>query len=161
VEHVGTLPATRKPNFAYELTPAGHQFFPKVHGALLNEFLTAIRNQKGRTGLEKLIRQVGSGLMDKLFPGIRTVPPEARILRVLEALKTSGLLAGVEHGRDYLVVRGCSCPVSEVVGAHPELCGIAAKLLTKTLGREVKDRCDRSFSPRCVFQIAAQPHTKK
>jgi predicted ArsR family transcriptional regulator len=157
VEHVGTLPATRKPNFAYDLTPAGHQFFPKMHAALLGEFLYEIRESGGKKKLQDLMEKVGFRLIEKAFPGIRDLAPDKRISRVLNALKLSGLLAGVEERANYVVIRGCSCPMSAVVGNHPDICAVAARVLTRVLGREVQERCDRGGSPRCIFQIAASP----
>lgn len=154
VRQVGLRQATRKPNFAYDLTPAGHQFFPKFHGTLLLEVLAVVRDEFSQPKLENLIHQVASGLVKDHLAGIEELPPEQRVGHILDALKRSGLLAGVEESENHVLVRGCSCPISEVVAAHPELCRIAAEVLGQVLGREVVDRCDRSGSPRCCFQIA-------
>lgn len=155
VRQSGLRPGTRKPNFAYELTSAGHQFFPKFHGALLLEFLDVVHDELSQQKLENLIRKMALRLVQKHLPGIEKLPPEQRVVRILDALKLSGLLAGVEESGGDVLVRGCSCPLSEVVVSHPELCRIAAEAIGRLLGREVLDRCERNGSPRCCFQIAA------
>jgi predicted ArsR family transcriptional regulator len=68
-----------------------------------------------------------------------------------------GLLASVERHGDHVLVRGCSCPVSEVVADHPEICEVAARVLTGAIGCDVQERCDRSGSPRCIFRISKFP----
>jgi predicted ArsR family transcriptional regulator len=157
VRRAGLRRATRKPNFAYELTAAGHQFFPKFHGALLLEFLDVVRDELSQQELENLIRKTALRLVRKYLPDIDKLPPEQRVVRVLDGLKLSGLLAGVEKLENHVLVRGCSCPIGEVVVSHPELCHIAAEVIGGVLGRQVVDRCDRSAAPRCNFQIATTP----
>jgi predicted ArsR family transcriptional regulator len=150
----GVRPGTRKPNFAYDLTAAGDQFFPKAHGAVLAGLIDVLDGALKEGEVERFIREVAARLVDKELPGIANLAPEKRIARFLEAVEKTGAISDVQRLENGVVVRGCSCPLSEVVVNHPELCQVAAKVLSEVLGQQVKEQCQRNGLPRCCFQIS-------
>jgi predicted ArsR family transcriptional regulator len=152
----GLRPGTRKPNFAYDLTPAGHHFFPDAHGTVLRELLNVMRTDMSDAEVEGLLRGVASRLVAEHLPNIEMLEPEQRIARLVDVLRESDVLGKLEQQDDRTVVQGSSCPLSQAVVAHPEICRIAAGVLSDVLGYQVTECCERSDSPRCGFEIAAR-----
>jgi predicted ArsR family transcriptional regulator len=150
----GLRRGTRKPNFAYNLTPAGHHFFPEAHGLVLGELLSVIRDAMSASEVEGLLHGVASRLVAEHCPEMKSLNPEQRVARLAEMLQESGLLGKLEKTEDRVVVEGSSCPLSQVVLAHPEICRIAASALSNLLGYPVSACCERSESSRCRFAIA-------
>jgi predicted ArsR family transcriptional regulator len=53
-------------------------------------------------------------------------------------------------------IRGFGCPLREAVDGHPEVCRVAAALLSEVVGYEVTECCDRAAdSPSCRFTFQA------
>ena len=52
-------------------------------------------------------------------------------------------------------IRGFGCPLREAVDDHPDVCRIAAALLSEVVGYEVTECCDRGDAPSCRFTFAA------
>ncbi|HEX3357690.1 MAG TPA: ArsR family transcriptional regulator [Tepidisphaeraceae bacterium] len=154
VRQSGLRRGTRKPNFAYDLTPAGHQFFPKAHGPVLQELLTVLGNELSEQKIEAILSEVALRLFATHLPGIEDQPPAERITRLLDAMRQTGALSDVQQEENFATVTGCSCPLSDVVASHPKICEIAANVLTQILGRPVTEHCQRSQSSRCCFHIA-------
>jgi hypothetical protein len=51
-------------------------------------------------------------------------------------------------------IRGFGCPLRESVSGHPEICRIAAALLSEVVGYDVSECCDRDGVPSCRFSFA-------
>jgi hypothetical protein len=54
-----------------------------------------------------------------------------------------------------VTIRGFGCPLREAVDDHPDVCRIAAALLSEVVGYEVSECCDRGDVPSCRFTFAA------
>ena len=90
VRQSGLRRGTRKPNFAYDLTPAGHQFFPKAHGPVLQELLAVLGNELSEQKIKQLLSEVADRLIATYLPGIEELPPSERISRLLDAMQKAG-----------------------------------------------------------------------
>jgi predicted ArsR family transcriptional regulator len=107
--------------------------------------------------VEGLLRRVASRLIVENCPEMNSLSPDRRLARLAELLRESGLLRKIQQREDGVVVEGSSCPLSQVVVAHPEICRIAAEVLGEMLGYPVSECCARSESSRCRFAITIQP----
>jgi predicted ArsR family transcriptional regulator len=157
VRQSGVQRGTRRPNYAYELTDEGHQFFPKAHAPVLAELLDVLADRLPQRTVEEVLREVGLRLAREHLHGAGADSPQHRAERLLQLLASAGVVTDVERDDERVVVRGCSCPLSSVVTPHPELCRIAAGVLGEVLGRQVTERCERGESPRCCFEISPIP----
>ena len=121
---------------------------------MLQELLAVLGNELSEQKIKQLLSEVADRLIATYLPGIEELPPSERISRLLDAMQKAGALSEVKKENEYALVKGCSCPLSDVVVSHPGICGIAAEILSKLLGKPVSERCERSTTSRCCFQIA-------
>jgi predicted ArsR family transcriptional regulator len=154
VRQTGMQKGTRKPHFAYELTADAEQLFPKVYDALLNQLITVLKARLTPGALKDALREVGRSLAAKHRATPGSESREARVEQALEVLTVMGGAPRFEFERDRLVIRSSACPLSGAVAEHPEVCELAEALVEEIIGAPVNERCDRSASPRCCFELA-------
>ena len=142
-----------KPAYVYELTPEAEALFPKAYSPVLRRLLDVMAERLGPEETEALLRAVGRRIADE-----RSVPADGGAHERLEAavavLNELGGLAELEERDGALVIRGYSCPLTDVAPGHPEVCRLAEALLTEIAGVPVREYCDRGEVPRCCFEVA-------
>jgi predicted ArsR family transcriptional regulator len=153
----GTRPGFRKPNFAYDLTPEGHQLFPKLYAPVLGELLDVLMEREGEEQTKAALGEAAERLARRHLRELYDLPPEQRLGRLVELLEEAGAPVTTEQQPDGLLIRGCSCPLASAVKSRPELCQVLAGLLSKVLQRPVVETCDRAGPPRCCFHVADAP----
>jgi predicted ArsR family transcriptional regulator len=151
VEQEGVRRAVGKPAYVYKLTAEADSLFPKAYTAVLSEVLSYVREDRGTEGLDILMRSVGRRAGERVRAEGGDLSKRAEV--AAEVLGELGGLVEVEENADSIVMRGYSCPLSSIVGAHPEACALAAELVAGVVGAHVVECCDRSGAPRCSFRI--------
>ncbi len=150
VQQQGVRRGSRKPAYAYELTPEAERLFPKPYAAVLRRLLDALDQSIAPADMEALLRRVGH----ELASGLRVMEGDVRVR--LEAgvamLNELGGLAELEEHDGTFVIHGYSCPLAAVVPGHPEVCRLAETLVTEVAGVPVKEHCDRREPVRCAFE---------
>jgi len=146
----GLQRGTRKPHFAYELTPEAEKIFPKAYDAIVNSLITVLKERLHSPELEDVLREAGESLA-----GNQTSDGdlESRVGQALIALEAIGGAAQLEKDGEKLLIKSGSCPLAAAVAEHPEVCQLAEALLCKIVGATVRERCDRENAPRCRFEI--------
>jgi predicted ArsR family transcriptional regulator len=153
IRQTGLQKGTRKPHFAYELTPNAEQLFPKVYDALLNQLITVLKSKLAPAALKEALREVGRSLARGNSANNIAATRENRIQNALEALRSIGGLPRLEVDSDRVVIRSGACPLAAAVAEHPEVCEVAEALVEEILGTLVNERCDRSETPCCCFEL--------
>jgi predicted ArsR family transcriptional regulator len=154
IRQSGLQKGSRKPHFAYELTPEAELLFPKAYDTLLNQLIAVLKARLSPKAFRDALRAVGRSLALQHRNAItRTEDLESRAQRVLKALEELGGLARIEKEDDKLVIRSNSCPLATVVAEHPETCKIVESQISEIVGAKVRERCSREESPRCCFEI--------
>ncbi|HWT03336.1 MAG TPA: ArsR family transcriptional regulator [Pyrinomonadaceae bacterium] len=159
VRQSGMQRGTRKPHFAYELTPEAENLFPKAYDALLNQLLTSLKGRLPPAALEDVLREVGRSLAARHSSDKSADNPEARLQNALEVLKAIGGSPSVEREGDRLLIRSSGCPLSAAVAEHPEVCELAEALVAEIIGMPVREHCNRGASPKCCFEIGESRQT--
>src|SRR3982750_2351153 len=59
VKQSGLRKGSRKPHFAYELTSEGEHLFPKAYDALLNQFITVLKQRLNPRAFAEALQAVG------------------------------------------------------------------------------------------------------
>ena len=154
IKQSGTQRGTRKPHFAYELTPEAEHLFPKAYDALLNQLITVLKGRLEPKAMEAVLREVGRSLAKSQASDLRGANLESRAQRALKVLETLGGSAKIEREKNKLLIRSGSCPFAAVVAEHPEVCQLAETLVAKIMGVPVRERCAREEFPQCRFEIA-------
>ena len=151
VKQSGRRPGARRPHATYDLTPRGHQLFPKAYGPLLSRFLDVVSEKLPTHSELDLLKEAGARLARAYLGDFESLGPKRRLERLMSVLKP---VAELEKKGSQLIIHGCGCPMSALVRSHPELCTLSADLLGDVLGRPVQERCQREGdSPHCCFQI--------
>jgi predicted ArsR family transcriptional regulator len=156
VKQSGLRKGPRKPHYAYELTNEGEHLFPKAYDALLNQFISVLKERLTPRAFKDALRAVGRSLASKRKAATeRRQTLERRAQDALETLKDIGGNPHLEKNRGTLVISSGSCPLASVVAEHPETCQMVETLISELVDSEVKEDCDRTGTPRCRFTISA------
>ena len=154
VRQSGLQKGSRKPHFAYELTPEAELLFPKAYDTLLNQLITVLKARLSPKVFREALRAVGRSLATQhRSSSSRKEALESRAQKALKALEELGGAARIEKEDSKLLIRSSSCPLAAVVAEHPETCKIVEAQLSDILGAKVRERCSREESPRCCFEI--------
>jgi len=152
VAQSGLQKGTRKPHFAYELTPDADKIFPKAYDALINQLITVLKQRLAPPELEDVLHEVG-----RLLAGNQPSAGDLnnRAKKAVSALEALGGSARLEKVEGTLVISSGSCPLAAAVAEHPEVCQVAEALLSQIVGAKVQERCSRENTPRCRFEIVS------
>lgn len=143
----------RKPSFAYELTADAERLFPKAYDALLNQLIAVLKRRLSAQELEEILRAVGRSLGTLHVTNLKGNDLEQNTQRVLKALESLGGAARIEREDGKVFITSPSCPFSDAVTEHPEVCQLAETLVEEIAGVPVQEYCDRTETPRCRFEI--------
>jgi len=153
IRQSGLQKGSRKPHFAYELTPEAEHLFPKAYDTLLNQFIAVLKERLAPKAFREALRAVGRSLAAQQ-PQPRGGDLESRAQNALKSLEALGGAARIEKEDKKLIIRSNSCPLAAVVAEHPETCQMVETQLSEVVGAQVRERCSREDSPRCCFEIA-------
>lgn len=149
VEQRGSRRGASKPAYAYDLTPAAEQLFPKAYGPVLAQLLTALAERMPPEEFDGLLRTIGHRLAaDHIGPSDAVATRLERAVGVLNGL---GGLAESEVRGDAIAIRGYSCPLGAIVGDRPEVCRLAETVVSDIVGVPMHERCEHGARPRCAF----------
>ncbi len=153
VKQSGIRRGSRKPHYAYVLTPEAERLFPKAYDALLNKLIDVLKGRLEPEGLEEVLREVGRLTAASQASDKQGGDLESRVQRALKVLEAIGGSAKFEKEDDKLFIRSGSCPLAAAVKCHPEVCKLAEALVAEIVEVPVQEHCDREKSPRCRFEI--------
>lgn len=154
VRQSGVRRGSRKPHYAYALTPEAERLFPKAYDTLLNQLITVLKGHLTPEVLEGVLREVGRSMAAGQESGESGGDLETQAQKAVKTLESLGGVARIEREDSKLFIRSGSCPLTAAVTTHPEVCRLAEALVTEIVGVPVRERCDRSTSPQCSFEIA-------
>lgn len=153
IRQSGLQRGSRKPHYAYELTPEAERLFPKAYDALLNQLITTLKGRLPPSALEDVLREVGRSLAARHASSDGPGDLEARLQNAVEVLKAIGGTPSVEREGDKLLIRSGGCPLAAAVIEHPEVCEVAEALVAEIVGLPVHESCQRGEAPKCRFEI--------
>lgn len=149
---------SRKPSQEYQLTPAADRLFPKTYDRVLHRLLGVLGERLARRDLEATVREVGRRLAGDV--GEVSRPPAGDVPTRLEiaaaALNEMGGLAEVVEEDGVYSIRGADCPLAAVIPGHDEVCLLTESFIGTASGLSVCQRCDRTSTPRCRFDVVTQ-----
>lgn len=153
--------ALGKPATVYEISAEAQSSFSRAYAPVLATLLAALPTHMPEAVLQHVLRDIGARLAGG-FPVARgdlreRVQAGAAILEALGGTTEIDDDSASGAAGDRLVIRGCSCPLSQAVSACPELCQALERMLALVMGTDVTERCDRSGTPRCRFEISRAP----
>jgi predicted ArsR family transcriptional regulator len=148
VQQHGVQRGRGKPAYAYDLTPEAERLFPKPYALVLRHLLDLLAARLGPEELEALLRNVGAILASGLNRPTGDI--HARLEAAVTVLNGLGGLAELEERDGAFMIRGYRCPLATVVPGHPEICQLAATLLTEVAGVPLQAHCKHL---QCCFEV--------
>jgi len=151
VEPGGTIKGFRKPHFVYRLTSEARHLFPKPYDSLFNRLLESVKARIRPETLNEVLSDTGRrlALVNEKPKG----DAASRIEETVHVLEELGGAAKIVAVNSHTEIRSESCPFADTVAEHPEVCRIAESMIEEMVGLPVKEKCDRSASPKCCFVI--------
>src|SRR6478672_1043060 len=102
VEQRGIRRGASKPAYAYELTPAAEQLFPKAYEPILGQLLSVLAERLPPAEFEHLLRTIGHRLAAEHIAS--SAPMDLRLERAVSVLNGLGGLAEPEvHGSNIAI----------------------------------------------------------
>jgi predicted ArsR family transcriptional regulator len=151
VQQSGRRRSSSKPATVYDLTPTAEELFSKAYGPVLRQLLEELNERLPTEEVEAVMRAAGRHLA-ATWP-VPSGEVRTRLERAVDVLNELGGLAELERRDGTYAIRGYSCPLAAVVPGHPEVCHLAASLLTELVGMPVQEQCDRGEKASCCFVV--------
>jgi predicted ArsR family transcriptional regulator len=154
VRRVGKRPGTTRPSHIFQLTPEVEQLLSKAYIPLLTNLVAVFAEALTAQQVDALLRQTGKALANELSRGRRLSGPlKSRAATASQML--NDYLGATTHveGNGEIVIRGVGCPLAALTGKHRGVCLAMESLVTEIVGTPVRECCDRSYRPRCCFEI--------
>lgn len=162
VRHEGVRRGVGKPSHLYRLGPNVEPMLSQVYAPMLVQVLDELASRYPQPELDSIMHAVGrrlAAMMPTLQGDLAT-----RVAAASGILNAGGGATEVEARDGGFLIRGYSCPLSLASKEHGEVCDAVQTLLEALLGTEVWERCDRTGSPRCCFEVmlpAEEPEAAK
>jgi DeoR family transcriptional regulator, suf operon transcriptional repressor len=142
------------PVFAYRLSRAGEELFPRRYCEALTAMLDTVVEREGRGAAVTLLESYFRLLAGRIRGQLEGVPPAERLHVVARALSEEGYMAEATRGDGAAVLTEHNCAIPAVAGRFPEICAAEARFLADVLNAEV-ERTGHILkgSPACEYQV--------
>ena len=142
------------PVFAYRLSRAGEELFPRRYCEALTAMLDTIVERDGRGAAVTLLESYFQLLAGRVRGQLEGVPPTERLRVVARALSDEGYMAEAASGEGVAVLTEHNCAIPAVAQRFPEICAAEARFLADVLSAEV-ERTGHILSgcPACEYQV--------
>lgn len=127
-------PGPGRPQYAYGLTEAAADYFPKNYHGLIDLMLEEIEERVAPAELEQIMNGVAHRLAAQA-PPLQGESPHEILNAVVSFLNDKGYVAHWEETPEgnYLL-HTCNCPYERVSQAHSEVCTIDSNLVGQLVG---------------------------
>jgi len=152
------------PVFAYRLSRAGEELFPRRYCEALTAMLDTVVERDGRGAAVTLLESYFQVLAGRIRGQLEGVPPAERLRLVARALSEEGYMAeavpaqavpaGADAGESVAVLTEHNCAIPAVAERFPEICAAEARFLADVLSAKV-ERTGHILSgcPACEYQV--------
>jgi DeoR family suf operon transcriptional repressor len=147
------------PAFAYRLSPAGEELFPRRYEEALSAMLAAVVQRDGREAAVSMLESYFDLLSARARSELQGVPRSERLTALARLLSEEGYMADVRlpeqpAGGTEAVLTEHNCPIPAVAERFPEVCAVEARYLAEALGAEV-ERTGHILSgcPACEYRV--------
>jgi predicted ArsR family transcriptional regulator len=151
----GSRRGVSKPHAEYELTVRGRELFPRAYEPVLDKLVDVLTERLPKRLARDLILRTGRRLLSEHLQELHGRNPRQRLAEIISKLDGSSLGVELTEGSGKTIVRSCSCPLTSLTAAHPEVCQLFARLLGEALRADVREKCEREGVPRCCFEVAS------
>lgn len=146
------------PVFAYRLSIAGEQVFPRRYESALTDVLETLVERDGRDAVVGALEARYAALLRRLPSGLAELPAERRLAAVTRLLQEDGFMPGWEGSAEGGTLTEHNCAIRAVAERFPEICAAEERFLSAALGASVDlqahvlDGC-----AACEYQVQFTP----
>ena len=146
------------PVFAYRLSMAGEQVFPRRYESALTDVLETLVEREGRDAVVGALEARYAALLRRLPSDLATLPAERRLAAVTRLLQEDGFMPGWEGSAEGGTLTEHNCAIRAVAERFPEICAAEERFLSAALGASVDlqahvlDGCSA-----CEYQVQFTP----
>ena len=126
------------PAFAYRLTAAGEELFPRRYEATLSDLLDHVVEREGRAGAVAALEARYAALTRRLQEELAGASPTERMAALARVLTDDGYMAEADASVGGGTLIEHNCAVQAVAERFPEICAAEARFLSAVLGAEVQ-----------------------
>jgi DeoR family transcriptional regulator, suf operon transcriptional repressor len=129
------------PAFAYVLTGAGEELFPRAYGSVLADALELLREEGGPEAVAALFERRWSAIARAAGERLTALPPDERAAALASLLSAEGFMAAWEEddaGGGRLTEHNCA--IRAVAERFPEVCAAEARFMEAVLGGATVER---------------------
>ena len=145
--------AIGRPVSRYALTPDAEGFFPKRYDQLAERLVSAVVEEFGEEGLERILARWEDDLANR-FGATLPAEPSARLDALAAHQTQNGFRASVRRDEEGVALIERNCPIAAVASRYPQICRHEAALFSRTLKWKTTLRaCQATGDAVCVFQI--------
>jgi DeoR family suf operon transcriptional repressor len=146
------------PVFAYRLSAAGEQVFPRRYEATLTEVLGALVEREGREAVVGALEARYAALLRRLPDDLDQLPAERRVEAVTRLLQEEGFMPGWEGSAEGGTLTEHNCAIRAVAERFPEICAAEERFLSAALGASLDLRAHMlDGCSACEYQVQFTP----
>jgi predicted ArsR family transcriptional regulator len=143
-------PGAGKPATTYELSTNAEAELSGAYAPILTALLQTLAERVTPEELDEILRQAGR----RIGPSAPEKGSlEVRVRAAAKLLSGLGSELDVERTTNGFVIRGYACPLASAVRGQPTACHAVEELVSAVVGEPAQERCDRTASPRCRFEV--------
>jgi DeoR family suf operon transcriptional repressor len=148
------------PSFAYRLTTAGVELFPRRYEGILADLLDTLVARQGRSAAVALLEARYAALAQRLQGELLNATPAERLQAVTGLLNDEGYMAESTLADSTSTLTQHNCAVQAVAERFPEICAAEAKFLGLVLGGDVRrERYILKGCSACEYHVRFNPET--
>lgn len=126
------------PAFAYRLTNAGEDLFPRRYEEALTRVLEQLERQSGRDAAVAVLEAYFADLARRLKPRLAGADPSERLRIVADQMAAEGYMAEAELVQMSGRLTQHNCAIRAVAERFPEVCAAESRFLAEVLGSPVE-----------------------
>lgn len=154
---IGQEPLRRgryKPCFAYSLTGAGDDLFPKQYDLLLRGLLREMAEEDGHEKIATLFDRAAMRMSERHNHTFEGKPLGQRVTLLAGVLNELGTLLEHEEQAGTFVLRGYNCPYGCIPREYPQICSADVQMMARLLAARVeKVNCLQQGEGYCSFIV--------
>lgn len=128
------------PTYAYRLSAAGEELFPRAYAATLTQLLEHVAEKAGRRAAVELFEQHYDDLTRKVLAQLDGAAASERVDLVARLMNEQGYMAEWEEAAGTFRLSEHNCAIRAVAERFPEVCAAEERFLRNVLGAEVERR---------------------
>ena len=125
-----------KPTLEFSLTGEADRLFPQAYDKMLTAVLREVRDQFGAPAVERIFDGMSKRAVERAKRHVTAEAPEKRVEQLTEMLRADGVVADFSLIDGGFALHEHSCPYSNVVKEHPEMCQVIHHVIDETIGGE-------------------------